>query len=101
MYLSVSVSHHSHHGVAKSRLEFARLRRCGTKPNGDFGAACDTVLGGDVAVVALSEGVDDGQSESGTACGACWVGAAESVDGAWAEAGWESGAVVAGSGLAA
>jgi len=60
-------------------------RRRGTKPNGYLGAAGGTVLGGDCAVVALSEGVNDGQSESGPAGGARGVGAAESAEGAGEE----------------
>ena len=52
-------------------------------------------MGGDGAVVALGEGVDDGQSESGSAGGTRGIGAAESVEGMWEESGWESGAVVA------
>lgn len=33
-----------------------------SKPEGDFGTACGAVSGGDAGVVALAEGVDDGQS---------------------------------------
>ena len=46
-------------------------------------------------MVTLREGVDDGQSESGAARGARGIGAGESVEGVWEEAGWESGTVVA------
>ena len=69
-------------------------RRRGNKPNGDFCAASSAVVGGDAAAVAVNERVDDGQSESCAAGGARGVGAAESVEGTWEEAGWESGTVV-------
>ena len=57
----------------------AGLCRCAGKLDGDFGAARGVIVGGDAAVVALGEGVDDGQSESGAAGGPSGVGAAESV----------------------
>ena len=49
------------------------------------------------AVVALGEGVDDGQAESGAAGGAGGVGAGESVEGVWQEIGVKAWAVVADS----
>jgi hypothetical protein len=73
----------------------AVLRGCGAKPDGDFGAAGGVVVGRDGAVVALGQGVDDGQSESGAAGGARGVGASESVEGMREETKWESGTVVA------
>lgn len=45
-----------------------------SKPEGDFGTACGAVSGGDAGVVALAEGVDDGQSKPGAAGGARGVG---------------------------
>lgn len=45
-----------------------------SKPEGDFGTACGAVSGGDAGVVALAEGVDDGQSKPGAAGGALGVG---------------------------
>lgn len=70
------------------------LRGCGSKQNGDFSAAGGAILGGDCAVFALSEGVNDGQSESGPAGGARSVGAAETIEGARQKAVSESWTVV-------
>jgi hypothetical protein len=46
------------------------LRRCARQRDGDFGAAGGVIFCGDAAVVALGEGVDDRQSETGATGGA-------------------------------
>ena len=51
-------------------------------------------MGGDSTVVALREGVDDGQSESSAARATRGIGAGESVEGVREEFGWESGSVI-------
>ncbi len=67
---------------------------CDGKPKGDFGTTGGAIVSGDGAVVASSEGVDDGQSQSGSTARACGVGPAESLERAGEETIWKSRTVV-------
>src|ERR1700752_980487 len=96
--MSMAPAHGCRRNGAILRSALARdsrgLSSC-LKSDPDFGAPAGLIVGGDRAVVALGEGVDDRQPESGAASGPRRVGAGEPVKGAWQEFGWESGTVVA------